>query len=325
MDRKKAKLILGSFRPDGADANSPDFAKALKLAAEDRELGAWLAHERAQDAFFAECLNEVEIPVSLREELLSVLAEEIATVSEHDVVESQVAAALSSVVVPPQLRDQVLAAMTIEQEIENKTNPESRAIWPMLTGLAALIAVAVLVLFNQSEPGNGAQNVAQLESEQKPLATLIPAEAVAQVAVSRMTRQLVHQVAGIDESQLNHESDDSEEVIHRLEQEHRPAPRSLPEGLKCAKFIGHKEMVLESGESVSLLGFECPKLGTVYLAVMDIHNLSDPEVLSTVESVSMKNCYGCDVTHYNFTHWKDGSNAYLILTKAEKEQMMGLF
>ena len=53
MDKEQAKFILQSFRPDGADAQDPDFAEALALAAQDRELGDWLASERAQDAAFA--------------------------------------------------------------------------------------------------------------------------------------------------------------------------------------------------------------------------------------------------------------------------------
>ncbi|MEI7928288.1 MAG: hypothetical protein WCH40_07030 [Verrucomicrobiales bacterium] len=50
MNKEQARFILHSFRPDGADAADSDFAQALHLAAEDRELGEWLARERARDA-----------------------------------------------------------------------------------------------------------------------------------------------------------------------------------------------------------------------------------------------------------------------------------
>ena len=73
MDKEQAKFILQSFRPDGADAQDPDFADALAVAAEDRELGEWLAEERAQDASFAAALASVEIPEALRENILGVL------------------------------------------------------------------------------------------------------------------------------------------------------------------------------------------------------------------------------------------------------------
>ncbi len=53
MDKEEARFILRCFRPDGADAENPDFAQALGWAAKDRELGEWLARERACDAGFA--------------------------------------------------------------------------------------------------------------------------------------------------------------------------------------------------------------------------------------------------------------------------------
>ena len=76
MDKEEARFILRCFRPDGADAENPDFAEALAWAAKDRELGEWLARERASDAGFAAALNSVTIPSILREEILVSLAME---------------------------------------------------------------------------------------------------------------------------------------------------------------------------------------------------------------------------------------------------------
>ncbi len=39
MDKERAKFVLQSFRPDGADVDDIDFAEALVLATKDRELG----------------------------------------------------------------------------------------------------------------------------------------------------------------------------------------------------------------------------------------------------------------------------------------------
>ena len=57
MDKEQARFILRSFRPDGADARDPDFTEALELAMEDRELGDWLANERAFDTAFSQALQ----------------------------------------------------------------------------------------------------------------------------------------------------------------------------------------------------------------------------------------------------------------------------
>ena len=70
MDRDQAKFILSSFRPDGADADSEDFTEALRLAAADREVGEWLARERALDAEFAGALSKLSLPDDLRDEIL---------------------------------------------------------------------------------------------------------------------------------------------------------------------------------------------------------------------------------------------------------------
>ena len=323
MDRDKAKLILGSFRPDGADAGSPDFTEALQLAVEDRELGSWLAHERAQDGFFAECLTQVEIPASLRDDILATIGGEKARVHGDDAIEVAFADGLSGIEVPSQLRDQILTAMAVEQEAGQPK--ESKYIWPVLTSIAAAVAVAVLVLFNQNSPSRGTGENLLVQNEVKPLVEKIPAKAVAQVAVNRMTVDLVHQVAAFDLQSLEHTFTNSEDAIGHLANDDLPTPQNIPEGLKCARFAGHKTMLLEGGEAVTLLGFDCPKLGLVYLAVMDIHNLSDPEELSTADSISLKNCNGCHQTKYNFLPWRDGDNVYFILTKAEKERMIDLF
>ena len=76
MDREQARFVLQSFRPDGADAGDPDFAEALKLALENRELGEWLASERAFDAEFAIALSSVDLPGNLREDIFACLAGE---------------------------------------------------------------------------------------------------------------------------------------------------------------------------------------------------------------------------------------------------------
>jgi hypothetical protein len=51
-------LILGSYRPDGADASDPDFAEALHLAAADRELGEWLARIGPSEVIYSAGVTE---------------------------------------------------------------------------------------------------------------------------------------------------------------------------------------------------------------------------------------------------------------------------
>ena len=112
MDKTEAQFILQSFRPDGADARDPAFAEALALAAQDRELGEWLARERATDAAFSAALAEVEIPDVLRNQILAVLSGEAG--GEFSEMDAAFVEALASVQAPAGLRDQILAAMSAE-------------------------------------------------------------------------------------------------------------------------------------------------------------------------------------------------------------------
>ena len=76
MDEDRARFILRSFRPDGADVDDHDFAEALAMAMEHRELGEWLAEERAFDGAFAKALCSVELPENLRDDIFGCLAGE---------------------------------------------------------------------------------------------------------------------------------------------------------------------------------------------------------------------------------------------------------
>src|SRR5262245_6410082 len=112
MDKEEARFILRCFRPDGADAENPDFAEALAWAAKDRELGEWLARERAQDADFATALNSVGIPPVLREEILVSLAMERGAAAMYpDSFDASVIGAMAGICPPSSLRGEILSAM----------------------------------------------------------------------------------------------------------------------------------------------------------------------------------------------------------------------
>lgn len=112
MDKEEARFILRCFRPDGADAENPDFVEALGWAAKDRELGEWLAKERSSDADFAKALGQVPIPDTLRDEIVSCLAWERGEGSlEQDDFDRTMCLALGDLRPPPGLRAEILTAM----------------------------------------------------------------------------------------------------------------------------------------------------------------------------------------------------------------------
>jgi len=70
MNRDEAKFILGAYRPDGEDAEDPQFRKALELARQDPALGAWFAEQQAVDRAFSMRIRQAPVPPSLKNDLL---------------------------------------------------------------------------------------------------------------------------------------------------------------------------------------------------------------------------------------------------------------
>ena len=134
MDKEQARFILRSFRPDGADAGDPDFAEALKLAMENRELGEWLASERAFDAAFASALVTVDLPELLREDILACLAVERGDFPQaEDRHDARLIGAFASIQPPASLRESVIAAMdrtaTKDAPLDAWRSPHCRRAW----------------------------------------------------------------------------------------------------------------------------------------------------------------------------------------------------
>lgn len=154
MDKEEARFILRCFRPDGADAENPDFAEALAWAAKDRELGEWLARERASDAAFAAALAATDIPGSLRHEILAGLAAERGDpAARPDDFDRAVIGALSGITPPPGLREEILAAMA-------RTRSAPRRRWRLGAPLAAAAGIALAFLLSPKEPASEPQAAA---------------------------------------------------------------------------------------------------------------------------------------------------------------------
>ncbi|MEM1083494.1 MAG: hypothetical protein AAGI48_05190 [Verrucomicrobiota bacterium] len=161
MDKEEARFILRCFRPDGADAANPDFAEALQLAAADRELGEWLAKERAEDAAFAEMLGKLSLPQDLREEIMAGLAAERGDHPQADEIDASLIGALATIRPPDGLRDGILSAM--RQSTPEEAPPgtvsmpkkESGSWWRFGLPLAAAAGIALAFLATRNQGGSG--------------------------------------------------------------------------------------------------------------------------------------------------------------------------
>lgn len=328
MDKAQAKFLLSSFRPDGADAHLPEFAEALKLVAEDRELGEWLAQERASDATFTQALNDVPIPEGLRDEILAVLAYDGSTADADNDLDGIFTGGLASISPPAGLRDQILAAMEMEKgavDYENSKVAEVKVWrWLSVAAVAAAVAVGAFVTMNQRAGVGSNQDVLVNNDPVLPNATINRAS-IQTVGVHSAVQQVAVRLKSPDTIQLNTNLDCASAAAKFLGTKRHPVPAELPTGLADAKLVGARDMYLDSGQPISLLCFEKEGMGMIHLVVVDSASLSDASGLSSMKSISLKSCYGCNKTSFNIAHWREGEKTYMILTKAEKKDMVKLF
>lgn len=287
MDREQAKFILQSFRPDGADARAPEFAEALGMAAEDRDLGEWLAHERATDAAFAAILNEVEIPEDLRESIFSVLAQEAGDVA-FDEADTSFAGALSSIRPPGDLREQILNAMQAESEgVVAMPQSAPRRVSKWLTGAAVAAAVVLGAFVALNVPTNG-----------------ISPSVVEVSAVGFLEAEFSLDQHGSEVSSLQ----------EYLSSNSLPSPNVLPAGLEQGAAIGCKKITI-SGKPASLICFQL-KAGVVHLIV-----LKRADVEADLPAIADASCHGCKKSGWAVTSWRDQEHALFLLGKMKPETL----
>lgn len=301
MDNEEAKLILGSFRPDGADANDPAFAEALALAAEDRGLGEWLARERATDATFAAALGDVEIPEDLRDSILAVLAGELS--EEFSEMDAAFVGALASVQAPEGLRDQILAAMKVEEDVvvPMRSEPTPKAVWSWMRGAAV---AAALVL--------GAFVAVQVTSGPGKLTGAVTAENVEQYAI----QTLKSEGFGLDRKDKN-----PNVLVNWLKDQGVPAPEALPVGLSQVPGVGCK--VLELNEKKAAL--ICFKLESGVVVHMVTMNRDDVEGVLASLTEAKENCHGCKISGWSSVAWSDEDQAFVIVGEMKPEELAGFF
>ncbi len=243
MDKERAKFVLRSFRPDGADAGDVDFTEALQLATRDRELGEWLMRERAFDAEFAEALARVDLPEGLRENVLLAMVQDTSFPVVDLAGEAKFITAMREIAVPTGLRERVLEAMEQSAKVKKVDFGWKRFGYPVAA--AAGIAMAFL-LMRDDAPRTFARSSGRL-----------PVQAVQ----AGFVRSFESPIFSLDEM-----SRDQEKLVAYLRKHGLPCgAHNFPEGLKDASGLGCRELVVD-GKRGSLICFD-EKKGTVHLVI----------------------------------------------------------
>ena len=304
MDKEQARFILRCFRADGADAGCPDFEEALRLAAEDRELGEWLAHERAHDACFCEALASVPLPGDLRGAILAGLAVERGEEGmPADPGDASWVQALSAVRPRDGLREEILEAMRRSAQVR----PARRRWFGYSLAAAAGIAAALLVAWpglRTDAPSGADHNLSEAGDRERPL----PIEAV--------------QVGFLKELEspsfdLDLKKPDQRALFDHLQQRSLPCPCCMPRGLAGVQGIGCRELVI-NGHRGSVICFRQDRGGVVHMVVFRKGDISGdfPER----EHPRMGRWEG-----WSTASWKHVDQVFVLLGKTEPAQLERLF
>ncbi|MEY3894738.1 MAG: hypothetical protein RLZZ214_257 [Verrucomicrobiota bacterium] len=297
MDKEEARFILRSFRPDGADASDPDFAEALQLAVENRELGEWLASERAFDAAFASALDTVDLPEHLREDILACLATERGDFPQAtDGNDAALIGAFASIQPPANLRESVLAAM--DRTTTKESAPVPISIFRRLAiPLAAAAGIALAFLMTRSEnPPAVVKNRA------------VPIDVVQAGFVQTFESPTFD---------LEEKRDDQQVLVQHLRERKLPCPGKLPPGLREVKGLGCRELVID-GKRGSLVCFEAGENGIVHMVIFRREDVSGdfPPVTQPVFAKA---------GNWTTAKWADGEKVFLIMSNSKQCQLAKLF
>ena len=299
MDKEQAKFILRSFRPDGADADDRDFAEALALVLEDRELGEWLADERALDSTFAQAIASVAIPESLRREVLDCLAARRGDFpgaeDEHD---SAMIGALAGIQPPAGLRDEILTAM----KRSRVPAPVARPGWRKLAiPLAAAAGVALAFLLTRQEKPNAAPRIA--------LGAPVPVD----VVQAGFIRTYESPLFSFDETREDHQA-----LIRHLRERKLPCPgNKLPKGIDKLKGVGCRELIID-GKRGSLICFEECGQGVVHLVVF-----RREDVCGEVPDRAQPDFD--QIGHWAAARWGDENRVFILIAATDVTKLASLF
>ena len=302
MDRDRAKFVLRSFRPDGGDADEPAFAEALALATKDWELGEWLANERARDAAFASLLTEAEIPDDLREAIFEVLEGVEEKPAEFD---ADFVGALAAVRAPEGLREQILGAMEVEQQVHEFPGVTRGgwlrvALWTTTVAAVAAVVIGVGMFF----AGAGGSV----------LAGTTPAE-LQDSAITLLEDPLLS---------FDLENDRQAVLAAWLEERNLPVPGTLPVGLRGVRVLGCKVLKVGEGESRGSMICYLKDEEKFHLVIVKRDAL-ETDSMSGLRS-AVTRCHSCPKNiGWAMTRWADRDHAYFLFGKMASERLAGLF
>lgn len=299
MDKERAKFVLRSFRPDGADVDGGDFADALRLATTDREMGEWLMRERAFDAEFAEAFARVELPEDLRQSVLLAMISDGAEYPKVDLEEEErMKQAFREIPIPDILRGKVLEAMDRTGQARKVARGGWRRIAVPLAA-AACIGILFLVMHRESR---------EVEVGKTEVPERIPIEAVQESFVE------IYESPGF---RLEKWNPDRATLVAHLRGEGWPAGDiQFPPGLENFRGLGCRGMVVD-GKRGSLICL-VETSGILHLLVFRREDIKGELPGIGVPAISKDGKWA-------MASWGDRVHACTLIGKCEKDELAAVF
>ncbi len=303
MDKHEAKFILSSFRPDGADAGSPEFAEALRMAVADRELGEWLAAERAMDAGFSGALAKLSLPDDLKQAILDSLAVERGETPEPDALDAAFGDALEGLQPPPALRGEILMAMRESAPRKNR--------WKLAVPLAAAAGIALaLVITRPDSSSDASDQIADTVPVASPVvAGAVPVAHIADEAIRSLTSP------GFT---LDLKDPDHEALFRFIRKHGRACPAGcVPKGLRDVPGIGCRNMVVE-GKAGAIVCFRRGEDDVVHLVVFRKEDVEGCGSEGSEPRIERRGDWAV-------ARWSEKGRVFLLMGATAPEQLGELF
>jgi hypothetical protein len=312
MEIEHAKLILSNFRPNGQDAEDLEFVEALALATRNLELGEWLVAERARDSVFADALNSIPIPKSLKDEIIAALNENVSLTDDPDLDRAFIAAFAD--IHPPQgLREQIF--VVLEQEKQEKK--VIRRFFPIgnvisYAAVAVVVILAVFLMFPLDKTDRSAAIVKANETEDLTAAKILSYE-IQQDVGQKLVNQNVHIVSNSFQGSMDWLRDHNLPVV------------KVPSALQSMQCVGVTKVELGEGVEASLVRFLSADKKEVNMLVIAKKNVQDIEKLPGCKVSSAKDVYFCPACKYWIARMQEEDCLVILLSKLEKDLTAGLF
>lgn len=304
MDKEKARFILRCFRPDGSDAADPEFAEALQLAAADRELGEWLAKERAQDAEFSNMLGTLPLPDGLREEIMAGFAAERGDQPQADEIDASLIGGLAMISPPAGLRDEIVAAMG--RSVPSASLKGGSSWWRFGVPLAAAagIALAFVIQSNPSTKGSGSIDQVTVNK-----GTAVPVSYVEDQTIATL------ESPGFS---LDLKNQDHKALFKFIRGKGRACPSGgVPSGLKSVPGIGCRVIEVD-GKPGAIVCFKRGEGDVVHLVVFRREDVVG-ELPSNGHPLIDKH------GQWAVARWEDGDRAFMLFSRTNTEHLGELF